>query len=206
MKFIQLQLQESLLVPLLYLPEAGSKLAFSFPGTFEIKEKCHVSLVAQMVKNLPAVQETWAWSLGWEKSPGEENSYQLQYSGLNNSMGRGTWQDRVAKSRTWLSDFHFTPFMRAAESLVCRPWKHMAFSLHLAGTTQTTTWLEQVGPFFPQASGTARHQHGCPHYKYTLPRWRGPAPNSNPTFPQIIIIVLLSPAYLFLSFSTLCHS
>ena len=24
------------------------------------------SLVAQMVKNLPAVQETWIWSLGWE--------------------------------------------------------------------------------------------------------------------------------------------
>ena len=25
-----------------------------------------VSLVAQMVKNLPAVQKTWVWSLGWE--------------------------------------------------------------------------------------------------------------------------------------------
>ena len=24
------------------------------------------SLVAQIVKNLPAVQETWVWSLGWE--------------------------------------------------------------------------------------------------------------------------------------------
>ena len=27
-----------------------------------------VSLVAQMVKNLPAVQETWVRSLGWEES------------------------------------------------------------------------------------------------------------------------------------------
>ena len=27
-----------------------------------------VSLVAQMVKNLPAVQETWVQSLGWEES------------------------------------------------------------------------------------------------------------------------------------------
>ena len=26
-----------------------------------------VSLVAQMVKNLPAVQETWVRSLGWEE-------------------------------------------------------------------------------------------------------------------------------------------
>ena len=24
------------------------------------------SLVAQMVKNLPAMQETWVWPLGWE--------------------------------------------------------------------------------------------------------------------------------------------
>ena len=29
------------------------------------------SLVAQMVKNLPAMQETWVWSLGWEDSPEE---------------------------------------------------------------------------------------------------------------------------------------
>ena len=27
---------------------------------------CWVSLVAQLVKNLPAVQETWAQSRGWE--------------------------------------------------------------------------------------------------------------------------------------------
>ena len=27
--------------------------------------------MAQMVKNLPAVQETWVQSLGWEDSPGE---------------------------------------------------------------------------------------------------------------------------------------
>ena len=29
------------------------------------------SLVAQLVKNLPAMQETWVWSLGWE-NPLEE--------------------------------------------------------------------------------------------------------------------------------------
>ena len=36
------------------------------------------SLVAQLVKNPPAVQETWVRSLGWEDSPGEGNSYRLQ--------------------------------------------------------------------------------------------------------------------------------
>ena len=44
------------------------------------------SLVAQLVKNLPAVQGAWVQSLGWEDSPGEGNSYSLQYSGLENSM------------------------------------------------------------------------------------------------------------------------
>ena len=41
-------------------------------GQPEIFAICHwlspwrVSLVAQLVKNLPAMQETWVWSLGWE--------------------------------------------------------------------------------------------------------------------------------------------
>ena len=44
------------------------------------------SIVAQLVKNLPAMLETWVQSLGWEDSPGEGNNYPLQYSGLENSM------------------------------------------------------------------------------------------------------------------------
>ena len=42
------------------------------------------SLVAQLVKNPPAMQETWVQSLG--RSPGEGKGYPLQYSGLENSM------------------------------------------------------------------------------------------------------------------------
>ena len=47
------------------------------------------SLVAQTIKNLPAMQETWVRSLGWEDQPEEGDSYPLQYSGLENSMNRG---------------------------------------------------------------------------------------------------------------------
>ena len=68
------------------------------------------SLVTHRVKKLPAMLETWVQFLGWEDSLGEGNSYPLQYSGLENSMDRGTWQATVhgvAKSRTRLSDFHF---------------------------------------------------------------------------------------------------
>ena len=42
----------------------------SFPLLMESVWKWK-SLEAQMVKNLPSLQETWVWSLGWEKSPGE---------------------------------------------------------------------------------------------------------------------------------------
>ena len=44
------------------------------------------SLVAQLVKNPPAMQETWVRSLVWEDSPREGEGYPLQYSDLENSM------------------------------------------------------------------------------------------------------------------------
>ena len=83
------------------------------------------SLVAQLVKNLLAVWETWVRSLGWEdplekgfphslvsiesacnagdlgsipglgRSPGEGNGNPVQYSCLENPMDRGAWQDTV---------------------------------------------------------------------------------------------------------------
>ena len=44
---------------------------------------------------------------GLGRSPGEGNCYSLQYSGLENSMDCIVYG--IAKSRTWLSDFHFQP-------------------------------------------------------------------------------------------------
>ena len=61
------------------------------------------SLVAQTVKDLPAMQETWVQSLGREDSPGEGNGNPLQYSCLENPMDRGAWWATVygfAKSWT----------------------------------------------------------------------------------------------------------
>ena len=43
--------------------------------------------MAQKVKNLPAMQETWLQSMGWEDAL--ENGYPLQYSCLENSVDRG---------------------------------------------------------------------------------------------------------------------
>ena len=50
-----------------------------------------VSLVAQMVKNLPVNIEVMGSIPGSGRSPGEGNNNPLQYSCLGNPMGRGTW-------------------------------------------------------------------------------------------------------------------
>ena len=50
------------------------------------------SLVVQMVKNLPAMQETYLGLVpGLERSLGEGNGNLLQHSCLGNPMDRGAW-------------------------------------------------------------------------------------------------------------------
>ena len=88
------------------------------------------SLVAQLVKNLSAMWETWVGKIPQRRErlptpvflPGEfrglyspsEKAVALQYSCLENPMDGGVWWATVhgvAKSRTRLSDFTFTlPF------------------------------------------------------------------------------------------------
>ena len=66
------------------------------------------SLVAQMVKNLPAMQEIRVWFPGLGRSPGEWNGYPLQDFCLEISTNCRTTVHGVAKSRTPLSDSYFT--------------------------------------------------------------------------------------------------
>ena len=71
--------------------------------------KCQASLVAQSVKNLPAVAGYPDLIPGSGRSPGEGNGKPLQYTCLEKSMDRGAWQAAVhgvAKSRAQLSDRH----------------------------------------------------------------------------------------------------
>ena len=53
------------------------------------------SLVAQMVKNLPMMQETQVPSQGRDDPLEEEMTTPLQYSCLENPMGRGAWWAKV---------------------------------------------------------------------------------------------------------------
>ena len=61
------------------------------PGTIvriwvEIQNSIGVSLVAQLVKNPPAMQETRVRSLGWKDPLEKGTATPVQYSGLENSM------------------------------------------------------------------------------------------------------------------------
>ena len=49
------------------------------------------SLMAQTVKNLSIMLETWVRSLGWEDLLEEGMATPLQYSCLENSVDRGAW-------------------------------------------------------------------------------------------------------------------
>ena len=58
----------------------------------EIRAKLSASMVAQIVKNLPAMQENPVPSIhGLGRSPEEENGNPLQYSCLGNPKDRGAW-------------------------------------------------------------------------------------------------------------------
>ena len=89
------------------IPESGR---FAGEGIGYPLRYSWASLVAQLVRNLPVVQETWVRSLGWEDHLEKGKATQLQYSGLDNSMD--SIIHGVAKSWTGLSDFQFTFFLK----------------------------------------------------------------------------------------------
>ena len=74
------------------------------------------SLVAQMVKNQPAMRETWVLSLGWEDPLEDGMATHSSILAWRIPMDRGAWQATVhgvAKSQTQLSDFTHTVGLNA---------------------------------------------------------------------------------------------
>ena len=59
--------------------------------TIGVERIVRASLVAQTVKNVPAMREIWGSMLGSGRCPGEGNGNPLQNSCLENSMDRGAW-------------------------------------------------------------------------------------------------------------------
>ena len=83
------------------VPESGRPAGDGIDYPLEYSQ---ASPVAQLVKNSPAVRETWILSLGWEDPLEKGTGYPLQYSGLENSMDYIV--HGVTKSWTQLGKFH----------------------------------------------------------------------------------------------------
>ena len=85
----------------------SSILAWRIPCTEEPESYDWTSLVAQMVKNLPAMGETWVRSLGWEdlleKGKATHSSILVWRILWTEEPGRLQFHG-VAKSQTQLSD------------------------------------------------------------------------------------------------------
>ena len=80
--------------------DGGLEMDFQFHpsnGT-KVPSKTKTKQGGQMVKNLPAMQETWVQSLGWEDSL-EKGMATHSCICLENSMDRGDWQGMVHRVR-----------------------------------------------------------------------------------------------------------
>ena len=76
------------------------------PYVHSQKKKCLASLVAQSVKNLPAMWETWVQSQGWEDPLEKGTAIYCSILAWRIPMDRGDWRATVhgvAKSGTRLS-------------------------------------------------------------------------------------------------------
>ena len=77
------------------------------------------SLVAQSVKNLPAMQKTLVRSLGWGDSPGEGNGLPTpvflpgEFHGQRSLVGYNLWDHRESDMIEQLIHFIFPFIMRA---------------------------------------------------------------------------------------------
>ena len=94
----------------------------------------YASLVAQMVKNPLAIQETQVWSLGWEDSSGEGNGNPLQYSCMVKPMDKGPCQATVhgvAKVRhNWATNTqtHIWKWSESHSAMSDSLWPHGLYS------------------------------------------------------------------------------
>ena len=105
-----------------------------------------VSLVGQMVKNLPAMQEAWVWSLGQEdpleKGMGTHSVFLPgEFNGQRILMGYSPWGPEESDTTEWLTHQHYTPITFKKKILMLkkkRKLKKLAALVPHFRETQTT--------------------------------------------------------------------
>ena len=151
--------------------------------------KFGASLMAQMVKNPPAMQETWFWSLGWEDPLEEEMGTQASILAGTISWTEEPWglESVGLQSWTWLSDHacmtwcmmqghghwvtHQGPCRWGQHHREC--WKgHGLLKFFWSkdswkpDLTLSTSYIEHIRQVLHIEKGT-------PHVIRTMPCWRG---------------------------------
>ena len=131
------------------------------------------SLVAQMVKNLPAMQKTQVWSLG------QEDPLEMKMATHSRTLAwKIPWTEEpggatvhgVAKSKTWLSNFTFFHFLvigKACVNLEIQWWRCQALFSCLIDVRMPTdgreagrAWCAQDCMGWGRARGTKRTPDG----------------------------------------------
>ena len=100
------------------------------------------SLVAQLVKNPPAMQETLVWFLGWEDPPGEGIDYLLQHSWA--SLVAQTVKNPPAMQETWVRSLDWKD-----------PWKK-EMATHSSILAWKISWMEEPGRLQSMGSKSRR--------------------------------------------------
>ena len=132
----------------------------------------------------------------WGRSPGEGNGYPFQYSCLENSVDRGDWWatvHRVAKSWTWLSDFHFLSIHSWATSLdtslkMLPVVSYIAMNLWHKEQSRDTVHLHDTVQFSRSVLRGFPVHHQLPEFTQTHVHWVSDAiqpshPLSSPSLP-----------------------
>ena len=109
------------------------------------------SLVAQMVKNSPAMQETWVWSLGWEDPLEEGMATHSSILALENLMDRGVCQAITHG----FAELDITEWINTAQHMMLsrrREWQSTPVFL-----PWRIPWPEEPGGLQPRGSQRVRH-------------------------------------------------
>ena len=115
-----------------------------------------VSLVSQMVKNLPAMQETWVWSLGWEDP--------LETRKATHSGGVFPGSSSGKESTCNAGDPGSIPGSgRSAGKGICYPlqfsWASLVVQLVKNLLAMQETWVWSLGWEDPLEDGMATHSN-----------------------------------------------
>ena len=176
-------------------------------------------LMAQSVKNLPAVQETSCNAgnpsliPGSERSPGEGNGSRLQYSCLGNPMDRGAWWATVYGVSRVRHNLVTKPptvdFFSTTLPLIINPDNFSSISCHLTSMAHSHPWLWQLLLLSP---GDLRHSASGSFQSWLLvsapasPSSQGPllpTPQSHFSALSLHLSLRLSSLYLCFFFASL---